>query len=102
MLDTYLKLKIIIEYIIPAILLLVFVGIVMYINAKAAIRLREGTKKKLLKKNGFKRDVYDVPSVGGGAYYGWGKGDKYIKERDFGDYTVKELKEWIKKGENNG
>lgn len=54
-------------------------------------------KTSWLEKNGFTRELFDVPSCGGGAFYGWrlrdteGKIIKQIDERDMGRIKYKDF-----------
>lgn len=96
MLDIWIKLKIITEFIIPGIIGSVFLFILFIVFARIIIEgIKENKKIKLLEKNNFERYLYDVSSCGNGAFYAWKKGDKNIREKDFQNYTIKELKEWI-------
>lgn len=55
--------------------------------------LKYHRKIKWLENHGFVRELFDVPSVGNGAFYGWRNKEnwKQVDERDLSHMTYKEL-----------
>ena len=95
MIERYFTIKTIGFYVIvgifaAAILLVIFKTVISSIAWKH--------KTRLLKKHGYERCLYDVPSVGGGAFYDWRtKGCKSrIKEHDLKRMSYKQVKQKIK------
>ena len=94
MIEKYFTLKLIGE----AVIIGFFVLVVVILLVSAAVQdVCWNRKIKLLEKNGFIKYLRGVPSVGGGAFYGWKREsdgrqihDIFIKCR-----TYKELKKWI-------
>lgn len=96
MIELWIKLKVWMEYIIPAIiiaLLLIYVCVVRYVGSA-----RQKRKVKFLKANGFECFLKDVPAFGHGAFYAWRDQQHRvcIDERDLRGMTYKDLKKKIK------
>ena len=92
--DTYFKIKAIVDYIIP---FAIFGGVFVIWFVYAVIHdTIASIKSKILTKNGYQRYVYDVASVGNGVFYAWHKDNSRIKEKDIKHMSIKELKQWIK------
>jgi len=99
MLELWLKLKILFDYIIPlcffGIIILLFLIYIIYICIKSIIWNK---KIKLLQKNGYKRYLITVASLGDGAWYGWqyNNYEHKITERDLDKISYQNLKQEIK------
>lgn len=98
MLELWLKLKILFDYIIPlcifGIIILLFLIYIIYIYIKSIFWNK---KIKLLKKEGYQRYLIRVASVGDGSWYGW-QYDNYkhkITEEDLDEISYQNLKKEI-------
>lgn len=95
MLEIWASLKVFTEYIIPFFILvmcIIFLAITILASS-----LKWDRKIKLLKSYGYKRYLIGVPSVGGGAFYGWENeqtGD-HIDERELRVIKIDTLRERI-------
>lgn len=94
--DVYFKFKIYAEYIIPALLigvLLVVIGICEVVHI-----VKESRINKFFLSHGYERKLLGVPSVGGGAFYGWVRESdhKIADDRDIRGWTLKEIKKKYK------
>ena len=54
--------------------------------------------KRIFKKNGYKRELFGVPSFGNGAFYGWVResDNKRVDDRDIKGWSLKQIKEKYK------
>ena len=76
--------------IVALIVLIVFISVVI-------TSLRWRRKISLLRKNGYEQYLHHVPSVGGGAFYGWKRGNKSrILESELNKMSYRQLKNKIK------
>lgn len=98
MLEKWVTLKIIFDYIIPAIFFGILIIIFILIILRAFIFECKYQKKiKLLKKEGYQRYLIRVASMGNGAWYGW-QYDNYkhkITEEDLNKISYQSLKKEI-------
>ena len=99
MLELWLKLKILFDYIIPlcifGIIISLFLIYIIYICIKSIFWNK---KIELLQKNGYERYLIRVASMGDGAWYGW-QYDNYkhkITEEDLDKISYQNLKKEIK------
>lgn len=98
MLELWLKLKILFDYIIPlcifGIIILLFLIYIIYIYIKSIIWNK---KIKLLRKNGYERYLINVSSCGNGAWYGWqyNNYEYKITEKDLDEISYQNLKKEI-------
>lgn len=94
--DTYFQLKMFLEYIVPVALIVavILVGVVVV----AISVIKEKRIKKFFMSNGYKRELFDVASFGGGAFYGWVResDNKRVDDRDIKGWSVKEIKKKYK------
>lgn len=96
MLELWIAIKVWIDYIIPAIIIVLLLS---FMCAMCCIRsVKQKRKIKLLQSNGFERFLKDVPMYGNGAFYAWKNKHRRvcIDERDLEYMTYKELKAKIK------
>ena len=71
----------------------------LFILLYCALRLiKNKMVVKLLRTNGFKRELFDVPAFGSGAFYGWVRESdgKRIDEREIKGLSYKKIKEKVK------
>ena len=94
--EVYVKILIWMEYIIPialslAILLIAILSILIHFEKEKRI-------DKFFLSHGYERKLLDVPSVGGGAFYGWVRESdhKVVDDRDLTGLSLKEIKEKYK------
>lgn len=94
--DTYFKFKMLSEYIIPIILVAVIIIIGAVVVTISSIK--EKRVKKFFESNGYKRELFDVASFGGGAFYGWvRKSDNTrIDDRDIKGWSLRDIKKKYK------
>lgn len=97
MVEKYFALKLIDVYVGVGYFVILTIGVIGVAVVKS---IRLNRKIKLLEKNGFKKYLRGVPSVGGGAFYGWKResDDKIITDYDIEWHSYKELKKWIEVG----
>lgn len=90
--ETYFKLKLTLAYILFVIL--VIIGFILFICSVVA-RIKEIRIEKFFKSHGYERILVGVPSVGNGAFYGWGRDQdkKIVDDRDIRGLSLKEIKE---------
>lgn len=67
--NTYFKVKLATEYIIPFCILALIVMVVLVRGIKESIR--ESRIKKFFESNGYERKLLGVAGFGGDTYYGW-------------------------------
>ena len=96
MTDFYIKFKLLMEYIIPVILI-----ILVFILAFLALSIqyiKERRIENFFLNHGYKRKLFDVSSVGNGAFYGWVREDdnKRVDDRDLKGLKFKTIKERYK------
>ena len=94
--NSYFKLKIYTEYIIPIVLLivlLVIIAIWVVINNTKTKRIN-----KFFLSNGYERKLLDVSSIGSKAFYGWVResDNKRVDDRDIKGWSLKQIKEKYK------
>ena len=94
--DTYYKLKMFTEYIIPA---TVFAVIIIAVLIHCVVSgIKESRIQKFFISHGYKRELFGVPSVGDGAFYGWVRefDHKRVDDRDIKGWSLKRIKEKYK------
>lgn len=96
MIDFYIKFKLAMEFLIP-IFLISIIFIIAFISLSFKY-IRETRIEKFFKKNGYKRELFDVPSFGDGAFYGWVResDNKRVDDRDIKGWSLKQIKEKYK------
>lgn len=74
-----------------------FIAFIIIVFLRVIINIISLNRKEhLLKRNGYIRFLYSVPSVGDGATYAWKKKNKpYIFERELNHISYRKLKEKI-------
>lgn len=94
--DTYFKLKIFSEYIIPIILVVVIIIIGIVVVAISTIK--EKRREKFFMSNGYKRELFDVAAFGSGAFYGWVResDNTRVDDRDIKGWSLREIKKKYK------
>jgi hypothetical protein len=57
--------------------------------------IKENRIHKFFLSHGYKRELFDVPSVGKGAFYGWVRESdrKRVDDRDIKGWSLKKIKE---------
>ena len=85
-----------IDYIIPVILTIILFSL-LFISILIE-KIRQKRIISFFSKHGYKRKLFDVPSVGNGAFYGWVREDdnKRIDDRDLKGLKFKTIKERYK------
>lgn len=99
MLNLWLELKILFDYIIPLSLFgIIFLLFIIFLIHTFIQSIIWDKKIKLLQKNEYKRYLIDVPSYGNGAWYGWQKDNyKYkISEKELEKISYSTLKKELK------
>lgn len=91
--NTYFKIKMYLEYIIPVAIMaiaIVYVAISYTIDS-----IKEKKINKFFLSHGYERKLLDVPSVGNGAFYGWKRESDHriVDDRDIKHLSLKEIKE---------
>ena len=91
--NTYYKIKIFMEYILPVVFFAVIIAIILICCIVSGIK--ESRIHKFFLSHGYKRELFGVPSVGGGAFYGWVRESdrKRVDDRDIKGWSVKKIKE---------
>lgn len=94
--EGYFKFKYYAEFVIPVVIFVLLA--VMTIGGSIVTSIREKRIEKFFKKHGYKRELFDVASFGGGAFYGWvRKSDgKRVDDRDIRGLKVRQIKELYK------
>lgn len=94
--DTYFKFKMITEYIIPIVLFVAIFLIVVIVGVISGIK--ESRIEKFFLTHGYKRELFDVASVGNGAFYGWARESdgKRVDDRNIKGWSLKQIKEKYK------
>lgn len=94
--DTYFKLKMFSDYIIPIILIaaIIIVGAVVV----AISSIKEKRIKKFFESNGYERKLFDVASFGNGAFYGWVResDNTRVDDRDIKGWSLRQIKKKYK------
>lgn len=96
MIDFYIKFKLAMEFLIP-IFLISIIFIIAFISLSFEY-IRETRIEKFFKKNGYKRELFGVPSFGNGEFYGWVRESdgKRVDDRDIKGWSLKQIKEKYK------
>ena len=100
--NTYFKVKLVTGYIIPLCIFALIVMVVLVRGIKEFIR--ESRIKKFFESNGYERELLDVASFGGDAYYGWIRQPdeskqitgQYVDDRELIGLSLKTIKEKYK------
>lgn len=94
--DTYFKIKMYAEYIIPIALLVIVFIITAIITAIGAVK--EKMINKFFSSHGYERKLLDVSSVGAKAFYGWVRTSDYkvADDRNIKNLSIKQIKEKYK------
>ncbi len=94
--DTYFKFKMFSEYIVPIALIIITIVALMIVCAISSIK--EKRIKKFFVSNGYERELFDVASFGGGAFYGWvRKSDNTrVDDRDIKGWSLRQIKKKYK------
>lgn len=90
--DTYFKLKIFSEYILPFLIVAIGIAIIFF---KAVIdTYKESRIEKFFISHGYERKLFDVSSFGNGAFYGWVRESdgKRVDDRQIRGKSFKEIK----------
>lgn len=97
MVEKYFALKLIDVYVGVGYFVILTIGVIGVAIVKS---IRLNRKIKLLEKNGFKKYLRGVPSVGDGAFYGWKRESdgQMIIDYDIEWRSYKALKKWIEVG----
>ena len=91
--DNYFEFKMFTEYVIPITL---FVIVIVFVIISTTISVIKAKRiEKFFIKHGYKRKLFDVPSFGNGAFYGWVResDNKRIDDRDIRNWSLKQIKE---------
>ena len=94
--DTYFKFKMLSEYIIPITLVVAIIIIGVVVATISSIK--EKRVKKFFESNGYKRELFDVASFGGGAFYGWVResDNTRVDDRDIKGWSLRDIKKKYK------
>lgn len=94
--DTYFKLKMFSDYIIPIALIVIVILVGTVVVTIASIK--EKRIKNFFISNGYERELFDVASFGGGAFYGWTRKSDHarIDDRDIRGWSLREIKKKYK------
>lgn len=93
MTDFYIKVRLLMEYIIP-IILIILVFILAFLSLSVQY-IKERRIENFFLKHGYKRKLFDVASVGDKAFYGWIResDNKRVDDRDIKGLKFKTIKE---------
>ena len=91
--NTYYKIKIFMEYILPVVFFAVIIAIILICCIVSGIK--ESRIHKFFLSHGYKRELFDVSSVGKGSYYVWVRESdrKRVDDRDIKGCSLKKIKE---------
>ncbi len=91
--DTYYKLKMFTEYIIPVALFAVIIIVALIWSIVSGIK--ESRIHKFFLSHGYERKLLGVPSFGDGAFYGWVResDNKIVDDRNIRGWSLKRIKE---------
>jgi hypothetical protein len=94
--DIYFKFKMITEFIIPIIFFVITFLIIVIVGIVSGSK--ENRIEKFFLTHGYKRKLFDVASVGDGAFYGWVRESdgKRVDDRDIRGWSLKQIKEKYK------
>ena len=94
--DTYFKIKMYAEYIIPIALLIITFVITAILIAIGTVK--EKMINKFFLSHGYERRLLDVSSVGAKAFYGWVRTSDYkvADDRNIKNLSIKQIKEKYK------
>ena len=94
--EVYFKFKMFMEYVAPITLVAIIVTIVI-IKITISV-IKEFRIEKFFLANGYERQLFGVPSVGNGAFYGWVRkyDGKSVDDRDIKGWSLKQIKEKYK------
>lgn len=96
MADTYIKLKLYMEYIIPiSIIIILFI---ITLTVELVRKMKQKRIEKFFTKCGYERKLFDVSSFGGRCFYGWVRetDNKRADDRDLRGLKFKTIKERYK------
>lgn len=91
--NLYYKIKIFLDYILPITsfaFMLTVIGVFTTISV-----VKENRIKNFFVSHGYKRELFDVASVGNGAFYGWVResDNKRVDDRNIKGLSFKQIKE---------
>jgi len=99
MVEKYFAIKVVLTYFAAGVAAL---AVSVFIARVALESIKQNRKTTLLRKNGYEREMYGVPSVGDGAFYWWVKdGESPIREHELQHMSYRRLKEQIGRKKEN-